>query len=131
MQRQDGPQGKTAHDHHFARLEQLGVGILDRRVPVLPAGRAQVLDAPAMSGKLRTADRVASPCQPNRDEPHLDRRAAEAVDQQKADRPAAKPLAVVWNAHDSSCCSCWWKPRRAYAQADLRTFLTSQLAMMA
>ena len=66
------------------------VGRLDAGVPLLPGRAAQLLGRAAVAGELAAVDGVAGAREALRDEPQLDRRAAEAMDQQHADAAAAE-----------------------------------------
>ena len=64
------------------------VGGVDARVPLPPGRAAQLLGRAAVAGQLAAVDGVSGTRQPLRDEPQLDRRTAETVNEQNSD-PAA------------------------------------------
>ena len=74
---------------------ELVVRLLDARVPLAPGRAPQLLGRPAMPGELAAVDRVAGAGEPLGDEAQLDRRAAEAVDQQHPDPPVLEEQAAI------------------------------------
>ncbi len=92
--------GKAASDDHIAVLAQFFVSREDAGVPVLPARSPEIVGTTAVARELRAGDGVPGSGQPNRDEAHLDRRAAEAMNEENAGSIAGKVQATINDAHD-------------------------------
>src|SRR5262249_34877181 len=65
-------------------------GLLDTGVPVVPAGRQQIVGVAAMARQLHAVHREAGVVQALAEQPHFHRRAGEAVDQEDAAAVAQK-----------------------------------------
>ena len=85
MQGEDAAHRQAAGEDDVAVLLEPVVRRLDAGVPLVPGRTAQLLGRAAVAGELAAVDRVAGAREALRDEPQLDRRAAEAMDQQDAD----------------------------------------------
>ena len=84
--------------------------LLHGRVPVGPAGGPQVVGRAAMSRELGHMHGMAGAGETLRDVAHLDRRAAQPVDQQEAHAPPRESNALIHHAHPAVPCCCPSRP---------------------
>src|SRR5262249_25012987 len=99
---QDRTHREAAHDDGATVRSHAPMLVLDGRIPILPACNPKILNAAAMAGQLRDTDRVSGARESLRDVAHLDRRAAQAMDQQEPGASSGEAYAVLIRAHVSS-----------------------------
>src|SRR5581483_6418355 len=97
MDRQDAAHRKAAGNDDVALLLEQIVRGLDTGVPLPPGGAAQLLRRAAVASELAAVDRVAGTRQTLGDEPQLDRRPAEPMNEEDSHAPATDEQAAIRN----------------------------------
>ena len=88
---------QPSRDDRVTRVAHKAVLVLHRLVPIFPGCIPEVIDAAAVSSKLRDMDRIAGAGETTRNVAHFGWRAAQSMNKQKARLSSGEANALVRN----------------------------------